>query len=361
MKTGKIFSGMILLLLLAGCGTRYTITTKIYPDGSCERIMSAVLEAQDLKSNPFNIRIDSTWECDTVWEEKIETSFGSTDTVSYATITVRKMYPDIASMNFEFDGRNTLSEKAVSRITGQRKFRWFNTIYELDEIYIQRFPFHTYPLSDYLTPLEKRVTILDDSLAAATYFSGMSPTQIKQAKKRLEEKTEAFITDNIFVEFREIIDTLAYRSDSPGPEQGYEEIYQVIKPCLLRESTCDDTTASQLLSRLDQAFETTRYSALLEIDPGAFRTFDAKFQIDYFDRIIDSYTHRLELPGRLLYSNADTLSENIPEWQFGHINFVFEDYQMRGIAAKTNVWAYLVSLLVVLTGVFFTIRRNRKP
>lgn len=366
MKTRNIILLFTTLLLLAGCGVEYTIKTRIFADGSCERIMTSTFASTEKTENPFFIPIDSTWDCDTSQEERVETTFGQTDTVTYITITVRKKFPDIASMHAEFLPKDKYTEHAVTGMELKRKFRWFHTFYTYREIFEQRFPFKKYELSEYLKPLERSVYLYEDSLAIAEYYSGKDSTETAQMKKDLEKKTDAFITKNIIGEFLDILDSIVHAGnghpvyDTLSIQDKRAEFEQILESRIELIGKGNDTSARGMMISLDQGMHTDVFRKIYENNQNAYTEFDKKLQLDYLGGLLDIFSHQIEMPGKLVSANTRIMKSGIPEWQYGHIHFAFEDYVMEASSVKVNLWAYILSGLIILAGIYLSVLRNRK-
>ena len=336
------------IFLLATCGIDYTITTKINPDGSCERIMIARLDSSDLRENPFFIPIDSSWEKTTKME------YDSAENNTIAVVTVRTKYSSVEEMNKEFLRSDSLTEVQHLTMNLQKKFRWFHTKYRYEESYAQQFPFHHFPLSGYFTEEEIKVFIFEDPLADSIFFIGKDSSERAYIEELLEKKADKFIYENTFEEFYTELIRTSRMSDhtffgSIILSEEKDKLMNEFKPCFTHlKDNCNDTSAILLLMRLDKLYSTDAFTTLGTIDSQAFKAFDQKLNTDYFAPANEEYEHNVQLPGTLLNTNAQKIIKGNPQWSFDLLNFVYCDFTMWAESKRTNNWAYVVTLILIV-------------
>lgn len=359
-KASRILFFVSLLLLLTACGVNYTITTKIFPDGSCLRTMTARLDSSNYEGNPFFIPIDSTWE-QTVRMEK--------DTVkdeTYAVVTVQKKYSSVEEMNREFYKKDEISEAPKLKMRFVKKFQWFYTTFRYEETYMQQFPFRHFPLSNYYTQEEIEAYIYEDPIADSLFYLGKDSLEQKRIRDELDKKGEDFIADNIFEEF-----FLDLQKSSKNAQHGFfrernldemkSEMKEELKPYLMKHVEGDaDTTALQILTRLDKYHGTTAFSEIYLNDTMSFEAFDKKLDVDIAANYIDDYEHNVSMPGTLLNTNAPQIIDGFPNWKFGAELFVFCDYTMWAESKQTNKWAFIVTIAIVILSIVMLVFRKRK-
>jgi hypothetical protein len=351
---------IILLLFTAACGIDYTITTRIFPDGSCERTMTARLDSSDLKDDLFFIPIDSSWEKQTVWE------LDTMQKKKIAIVTVKKRYSSVEEMNSEFYEEGAISETQNIRIELKKKFRWFYTLYRYEETYIQHFPFRNFPLTNYLNEEEIAAYIYEDPAADSIYYAGKDSLEKKAMENKLDQQTAKYIADNIFEElYKEIIRTSEKSSSSFFDSINLPEEKENLSDALYSNFTFigeaeSDTCARQLLHKLDSLYDTHVFTDLVNSDSLAFNTFDTKLKLDFFSPANEDYEHFVELPGVLLNTNANAIIEGKPQWKFDLMRYVFSDYTMWAESKKTNKWAFAVTIAIIILAVILPLLRKIK-
>ncbi len=348
-----------LILLLASCGINYTITTKIHPDGSCERIMIARLDSSDLGENPFFISIDSSWEKTT------EMEYDSAENKSIAIVTVIKKYSSVEEMNKEFNRKDSLSEVQNLTMNLKKTFRWFYTKYRYEETYAQQFPFRHFPLSNYLTEEEIKVCIYEGPVADSIFFTGKDSAEQAQIEEGLDKKIENFIYENTFEEFYSELIRISrmskhefFKSITLSEEK--ERVMDEFRLCIaLPEDNCMDTSAFSVLKKLDSSYQTNAFTALATIDSLAFKAFNHKLTIDFFAPAMEDYEHNVLLPGTLLNTNAQKIIKGNPQWSFDLSYYVYRNFTMWAESKKSNNWAYIVTMILIVASICMGIVRIR--
>lgn len=359
-KVKQLLVATILLLLFATCGVNYTITTRIFPDGSCLRIMTARLDSSEFNENPFFIHIDSTWK------ESITMEHDTSENKTFALVTVQKKYPSVEAMNKEFYRKDSISEAPNLTIRLKKKFQWFYTKFRFEETYVQQFPFRHFPLIDYFTQEEIEVWIFEDPVADSIYFSNTDSLERVRREKEFEQTGDDFIADNIFEEFYGEIQKVSENSDENFfKKHDLVNIKSEMKAKSKQSFTffgeeSSDTSAYQLLFQLDTTFKTKAFTNLLLIDPTAFKTFEKKLNNDYLANINDDYEHNVTLPGTLLNTNAHQIIDGNPKWKFELEQYVFTDFTMWAESRKTNKWAFIVTVAIILLSISMPLFRKRK-
>jgi hypothetical protein len=347
-------------ILIAACGTDYTITTRINPDGSCEREMVARIDSSDLEEDIFIIPIDSSWTRNTKMEHD------STKNKTIAIVTVSKKYASVKDMNMEFHQTDENTERPNAKVYLKKKFRWFHTKYRYEETYVQQFPFRSFPVYNYLSEEELQVLIFEDEESDSIYFIGKDSTERKQIKEELDNKFNDYIADNIIEEFYQELILISEKTNveffrTLDLPQEKEKIFRELKTC----STCfddggDDASVDTLLKLLDSKYGTRAFSALINNDSLAFETYCKKMKTDCYDNLIDDFEHNLDLPGTLLNTNAPKLIDGKPNWKFEGGVFIFADYNMWAESKKTNRWAFIVTIIIIILSFSMLLFRRRK-
>lgn len=352
------FAGTLILLLTA-CGIDYTIITKIFSDGSCLRIMTARLDSSEYKGNPFFIDIDSSWKQTVNWE---------TDTINNTTdvvVTVQKKFRNIKIMNNEFNTKDRVSEEPNLTMSLSKKFRWFYTKYIYNETYLQQFPCRHFPLNDYMTQEEIEVSVFEDPVTDSVFYAGKDSIERAKIEENLAKKLDDFISENMFEEF--YIELIKQSKNSTNNvfsridlEKAKSELLALTRENFyIINGEASDTSANQILSRLDNMYNTKAFTDLLLSDTLAFKLFDKKLNNDYLANLNNDYAHNVSMPGTLINTNANKIISGIPNWDFGPEYFVFTDYTMWAESKKTNKWSFIITIAIILLAVSMSLLRKR--
>jgi hypothetical protein len=161
----------MLALLFYGCPNGegpYEIYTSINSDGSCYREFirstDSAFVAGDTSKNPFPMKLDSTWKVTFYKRMADDTSrfknlpAGKTymqNGIEYAIFAVaKKEYASVESLAKSFRFNDSDWDSLVTKISFNRKFRWFYTYYDYCETYPTINPFKIIPITDYLSKEE---------------------------------------------------------------------------------------------------------------------------------------------------------------------------------------------------------------
>ena len=167
--TRFLVSIMLFVALATGCKEylKYTITTRIRPNGSIERTLlieggdSTLLKGDysSVMKGSLPVPHDTTWDITT--GRDIRSAPDTTlDTIYYYKAV--KVFHDDDALNRELN-RDTLMENNVTRqVKVEKRFRWFNTFYRYAETYKQIFPFVRIPVTDYLSEVELKLYLFDN-------------------------------------------------------------------------------------------------------------------------------------------------------------------------------------------------------
>ena len=70
------------------------------------------------------------------------------------------------------------------------------------------------------------------------------------------------------------------------------------------------------------------------------------------------YTHVINMPWKIVRTNADSVSGNQLMWNPPSIKFLLKDYTMYAEARKMNLWAFVVSALVIVFTGYLLLRKG---
>jgi len=150
MKLFRLFGISLILCFFTNSCLEYQFTTRIFPDGSCERIMSIRGDSADLMHGVIHVPNDSSW--------KINISQVPGDQKKFE-LTATAHFPNVEALNKYFyqsiDSMPAVSIK--SELT--KKFRWFYTYLDYKETYKAFTPYRKVPISKFLKEEEDKILI----------------------------------------------------------------------------------------------------------------------------------------------------------------------------------------------------------
>jgi adenylate kinase family enzyme len=313
-----------MILNFSGC-REYKTTTKINSDGSCIRTVMVKDNSVEPDSIVFPIPADKSWKI-----ERTKAKDDSTQTVYTAT----KDFDDVNDINNEYKNK----EKIGLHVNLDKKFRWFYTYYDYEEVYHSYFPFSKIPLKNFLTPHEYELYFKNDTT--------------KVLKKRLDKYAE----ENYFEYFFDELITLLGKNKIADltPE------YVASKKSIIKEHIDEygDKT-EELMKYMEKVLGTKSVWKLRDGIDNIVKSILEK--MDYFSSANGSYKSEVTMPGIILTTNAKTVEGNKAIWEFDAGSFCYEDLTMTVQSRAVNVWAFAVSgVIVVVVIILLVLPRLRR-
>ncbi len=374
MKIYKILTKIIWLLLiiltLYSCGNNYTITTKIFRDGSCERIITIKGDSAEIFNGEYPVSEGDGWETNLeIIDEKEEKYL----------FTAKKHYPDIKSLKNDFFNEENPELKVNSNISLKRRFRWFYTYLNYNEIYETLSPFNRIPAREYFT--DEEISLIEDPPDDENLATEEDSLRSDQFDNIFEKKVEKWLLRNTFEELFYIISQGAVKLKSPDItnstlSQAKEKLIYLIENFdneisdeneelieLTNQAENDIIDFNTWFLLIEKILDSKDIWKIAESEKSLLEEFSRKYQIIDEYSIFNEYTSNVQMPGLLLSTNAKTIEGNTVSWNFGLLQFLIMDYEMEVESRLINIWAFGLSglfVLVILTGIIAGILRKRR-
>lgn len=329
------------LLTFVSCEHNVSMETVVHEDGSLDRTI--ILDKSDsshITKNVFGINEHSGWEV------QVDKMISQKDD-DKLVITFRKHFVSVEEANREM---NTSSD-TLFHITStfEKKFRWFYTYLRYADNYgaLNRF---NYLPDDYLTeedfafidrlPAEGRSISKADSLYLHRLNEKIYDLYVPRAFFEEHYKALTNIIEKQRIEQR-WLDTLAFRKEN------------IFKELIKRKDVEDDFLlryADSLGVPFAQPESTNKFKVMLaELESRSnFMSYsnDAK------------YMNTIRMPWSVIRTNADSVSGSQLFWRPPVTKFLFRDFEMYGESRRMNIWAVVVSAVVVMLTVYWMIRKK---
>jgi hypothetical protein len=322
------------LLFITGC-KEITVTTHVYKDGSCERMVEVKGDSAGLMMSFFPIPKDSTWSV--TWERQE----GEDKQYVYKA---SKRFPAVWDMVPYFDAPQDTSLRLHSRPSLKTGFRWFFTLYRYEEVYEAYNQFRYIPLSGFFTPEEMEIVFMNDDSSL------------------VKEKLEEWERRNIMEMFLDRLTQAARKWNDPllSPEA-----IQSRKDVLWNRLFSDDKDGGDsvivVLRVCEEVFGTKSVWQLRSDIAGIIGEIAEKIAF-MGDVESDSYVNCVTMPGLILDTNARDMEGNRVKWEIEPKRFLDQDYIMWVESRKVNTWAVAVSagvLLLAAAAVLFAMIRRK--
>lgn len=349
---------MLLLILATSCIEHYQIKTKVLKDGSLIRIISVTGDSTSLFEGRIKMPKDSSWQTDLTWE--YEHADDTTSQKRY-TYSATKHFENVDSLNDFLNDEKDSSNFTIIKTKLERKFRWFYTYFNYSELYKKEFPFNYYPVDSFVTDAQLGFLYDDDYTYSKKHDSLIHIKDLTQMPAlssgdslRLEELEIEIIhglaewqARNVMEEYLELI--LKIKPEIQLTSEEKESLFQ--NSNITGDFLLDNPTHSggNPFSSIAGRFGLTEDSIEVLL-PVQLKQFEDK--MEFFEGYFDSHEIRnqIELPGLILNSNADSISNTISYWIYGENRYFAKDYTLYAESRILNQWAFIASgaLVVVL-------------
>jgi len=336
-RFAAIIAGFSLSIAASGCLDQET-TTVVNTDGTCERkIVVASLDS------PFPIHVDATWDT--------SRAVVGTDNDSVKFVLTKK-FPTYEALAKEYDGSGDRTHFGV-RVSLVRKFRWFFTYYDYNEAY-QKFTRDTLVSPDSL--------LTGDEMSRYTYGD---------TSKALNAKVEEWHNRNLFqILYRHVRAVAAALPDSAATvaalNKHEEDFYKSLFDNAKTIPQIVGKDGEIISAGLDSLILVAGRVLEIRISPALRTAFGEGVKAAFFHTLSPdskagwSFTNIVDLPGTLVQSNSQGVKDGRVTWKLDIDRLSFIDYHMHAEARVMNVWAMLVTGIVLL-GLAVAILKGKAP
>ena len=375
MKTNiKIIAAMTLVLIMASCKNKDDrMLTVINADGTCSREYTFHSTQQWLSIPPeedYDSIVDKTWErswsvlgadsvrypvplteaqLDSMQAQDLSKPLGN-----MLMVHVKKDYKSVEEMSAQIyrAERSHLVKvegiKASSQL--EKHFKWFYTDYTFTETFANEdstlFPI---PLSQFLS-----------ADTASFWFTGqpdltrsLSGAEMKEMLDGIEKKVSQWSNANWFAEICKVIsDHYDKVKNPPVSKERFISICDslVMLPCVLNPK--DSESVEEGFDLLHDVFQSDVYTEFLQSYEGGLGQYGGLLSF--------GNNYDLVMPGRVLDAGMGEYDGEVIHYRLGGERMIPGDYTITATSRVTNVWAFIVTILVVLLaiGSFFYRRKS---
>ncbi len=337
-----VFAAMLVLAACDDIELRYF--TRINADGSVFKRITAVGDSSKVYDHPFSFNVEDGWQLK--YDKKIEN--GGKDTVFYAIASQTFLSVNAASKAM-FTKIDTAQDENID-IRYNHKFRWFYSFHEYEEVFLQRFPYHHLKIEDYLSAEERGYFFNEDT----SFVQHLSKVDRKKFEDEAELKWFDFIISSIHIEYMRLLNAYAKENNKTATSASVEqEILEVFK------SSIDDGPELKGICQITDSLHGSNWVSLA-YSKGYFAEFE--FEIDEQMILLSSkdYNVEIEVPGLIYDSNAQEINGQTVKWQFEGDVFQYSDYPLTVYYRTTNLWAFIITIFVIILIVWLGFVRTRR-
>jgi len=328
MKTRHLVFGLIILITCFSACREITVRTTVNSDGSFTRIIIVSGDSADAFKKELPYPVDASWAM---------TSKKDTAGKGKFIVTYTKNFNDCEKLKTEI-GRDTSWLRQLKRsIDIRKRFGFFYSYIEYKEIYSAANPFTAIPYKAYVTP--------EDMLWLTRKHSIQSPSDSIR-RKDAEDKVMNYLVESATAEVEKILTGGIRKLNDPNlGANRVEDFHDRIKSALSKWNFKD---AGVFIDSLRMWSDNGTADRLKEIQPPLFQEFNRKTKLLENLLTMEDFHVETELPGLITATNSSVLSGNRVSWEVFPMAFLLEDYPMMVESRVLNVWAFILSGMILL-------------
>lgn len=361
-------------LLMIGCKKNSNMLTIINEDGTCMRELSFHTTPQKLMLPPdsdLDNYIDKSWE--RTWTivdndsvrhpvPMTEAQYDSIQQKNFrkyvpdlVTMHVRKKFKNVQEMAEQTPLDDTKYIKASSSLDNH--FKWFYTDYTFTETFAYVGNVKFVPISRFLS-----------ADTASYWFTGQpdltrnySGAELKEMLDGIEAKVSQWINANWFARiYDEIASDYNSIQNPPVSKEQFVSLRDTLAthPAILNTDLLDGSM-KDFMNVLDDYYHSSAYSDYIHKWSGGYDSL--KRDPTYLTMVSFQRDYDLVMPGRVLDAGMGEYDGNVIHYRVSGDRTIPNDYKYSITATSrvTNVWAFIVTILVVLLaiGSFFYRRK----
>jgi len=333
----------LLVISISACEHNVSMETTVHEDGTIDKII--ILETADTIKNFLGISSATGWKL-TASRMEDSTREKSQDEKKWKS-KFEKTFTSVQQANEELATASDSLFRVSSKF--EKHFKWFYTHLYYSDTYhaINRM---SYPSDDFFTPED--FAFIDRLPAEGEFISKADSLYLS----RLHDKIfDVYGLRAIYEDYYQISQTLIRES---GVENQWLDTLKKNKENLFRHlADKKDVPEDFMFNAIDSLivpFPTdkmrSRYDELNAKE-------DAK--TNFINHASEgTYTHVINMPWRIVNTNADSIADNQLRWSPPSIKFLLKDYTMYAEARRINYWAVALSGLLVIFTVYLFVRKK---
>lgn len=342
-RMASVATGLLLLLVLPGCLDIF-FTTEVKPNGEIVKTIVFEGDSAEILAVYFPFMNNESWERE--WfpmDEKDKTKLVLTKTFKNAKLAAKDLNPPDTIPYIRFQPELN------------KKFRWFFSYYEYNDLLLATNPFTKIDWKDYIPEEMIDLIMLDEEEREA------DPRYQEEEYKSLEKNFENYLLSSAFEEFYQLL--LQTIEQNPQPTLNADilgakkaELYKAA----IEAPNNDDVRA--ILESIYPLLDSTALFTAYQKDRAPLDYFDKKLRL--FDSSFDdNLVFTIRMPGLLINTNSSKIEGNSLTWDMDFFQAFFKDYPMKAESRVVNTWAFVVTgflFLFLLAGLIWSSVKRRK-
>lgn len=351
MNTIKTISIILIAILMASCESYYRVVTRLDRDGKAYREIYAKGDPDfltgDKSKNPYLFDV-SDWNVVKLDSAGKYNFFGEEKDINV------KIEKTVASIDLFSKGLRYDENKksfAVPEENLSKEFRWFYTNYKFTGVYKKVAYEVPVSIDKYLTKEEQKIWSQGDF----SKYKALNGSELNDKLGDLESKFIEWYSRNSFELSLESIKKYSNQNISDADKDAMykqmQENYQIVSSYATPESVCNAIDAFYKTSSYSQLYSTKKEAIEEDFDNlGSF--------VNTLSKVI---SYELIVPGQIVDSNSPIIASDTLTWKVDGIRILFDDYTLSAEYRIVNIWAFVLSGLIVVVAAFscYLLRRKK--
>lgn len=349
MRTIQFISTAIAVIILTSCGNYYRMVTTLDEKGNAIRDVytegDSAFMAGNRSNNPYLFDIDSSWKV-TRFDSTIKHNFFGNE--KHLNVQITKQVASIDLFTKEIAQGQYKGSLAIPEESLVKRFRWFYTNYTYTGMFKRLEYTVPIPIDQYLTKEEQKLWTQGN----VGKYGMMNGSEMNDLLSRIEENFMNWYSHNCFEISLTCIQSL---TSVQIAETDKEAIYKQLNELEA------DITPKRVSAALDKHYKTTRFTELYKANS---EKLDQEFENStaIVNQLSNTISYELTVPGEIVSTNSPIYDSNNLVWKVDGIRILFDDYTLTAEYRVVNLWAFIVSGLILFTAIISIIllwkRRN---
>ena len=340
MKTRYLFLGLAMLIMALSACREITVRTTVNNDGTFTRMITVSGDSNEVFKMDLPYPLDTSWAMtskkDTAGKEKF-------------IVTYTKHFRDSQELEAEIGRDTSWKKQLVRHLDIRKRFGFFYSYIEYKEVYSAANPFTLLPFKGYLSP---------EDISWLTRRHPIQSPSDSAKSKAAEDKALNYIVESATAEVEKILaDGILKLNDPRLDAKRVSEFRDSIRIALATDKMKEGVSFIDAYRRWTGKPAADR---LKEVQPPLFSDFEKKTRFLENLLMMEEFHAEAGMPGLITATNSSALSGNRVSWDLFPMAFLLEDYPMTAESRVINVWAFILTGMVLLGLVILLVIKSLK-
>ena len=328
MKTRHLVFGLVILIMVLSSCRDITVRTIVNTDGSFTRIVTISGDSAEAFKMELPYPVDASWAMTSKKDSASKGKF----IVSYT-----KKFRDCEELRAETGKDTSWLRQLIRPIEIRKRFGFFYSYIDYKETYSKANPFTALPYEAFVTP--------DEYLWLIRRHTIQNPADSIKSKEA-EEKVMTYLIESSITEVERILSGGIRKLNDPNLDAiKVGDFHDKFRDAISKWNPKDDEV---LIDSLRMWTGNSAVEHLKDIQPPLFGEFNRKAKFLENLLMLEAFHVETELPGLITATNSTMLNGNRVTWEVFPLAFLLEDYTMMAQSRVINVWAFIISGLIML-------------